>query len=356
MRVLLTGCTRIMAGDPLGRNTSYVSFVPLLLDLLRQMDNVAVTQTAVIPSEPVKDFIQSEFDLVLVGMAAVNGFAGKRHRWGAMWLMSFMPHIMYVDDWQVGALISSLRREKETWKTALLTREELAEREAALLFKDDIERVRRHLYHSFTTGEHGTVLAPLFEWGDLQKFREVALPCKRLFSLDPSWLVPRIIEPADRTYYENKERAWAYAGLKDHHRFFNKQHGLTWPLKVVMPQQGKRGGWNRITESQVVNELYDPVWGNIVVPYPAKLRGTGWWRSRYNFADQAGNVLWVSHDDLGKLDYTLFPSFAEVEALDDDQLEELQIVQSDYVRSHHPNNVVLTAALRTYLSYPEEPI
>lgn len=351
MRILLTGCTRLMAGDNVAKNTDYVSFAPILAELLREVPGVQVDQTYVLPGD---EHRMEQYDAALVGLAAVNGFSGKKHRWSALWALTQLPHVIWVDDWQVGSLISSLRREKETWKTALLTHEELEEREHGLDVKDEIEAARLHVHRGFTTGEHGSVLAPLFPWGDHEKFQTEALPCRTLYALDPSNFVPW---KTDLTYppFEDKQRAWAYAGLKDHRRFFER-HETTWPVRTIMPQQGKRGGWGRITEDRVVKELYEPNWGNIVVPYSQKMRSTGWWRSRYNFAAQAGNVLWVSPDDLGRLEPSHFPGISEVESLNDEELEALHFDQVEHQRNWHMSRRDALSVLINLTNNWEEPI
>lgn len=348
LKVLLTGVTKLMVGDKMSKTTTYVSFVPILKQLLENMDDVEVDQRVVEAGEDLADY-----DVALIGLAPTTGYSGMAHRWSAFWVASQLPHVTFVDDWQVGGILGSIKDESGIWKTAMLGKKSLAERESFLPFKDEIEKVREH----WSRDGLDVTLAPLFYWGDMQKFKEKALKTRILLPLDPSALTPTYATPGSISPGE-KERAWAYAGLKDWQSFFNKKSVQPeWPVKTIMPEKGKRGNWGRVTEEEVVRELYLPNWGQVVVPYPRKMRSTGWWRSRYNFAGQANNVLWISPDDLGELNPKLFPAtLRTVEKHTTSELTDLYSAQQKELHRYHPSAHDISRNLRVFLTQTMEPI
>lgn len=326
MKILLTGTTTLMSNRQRQRTSTFLSFFPLLFRLLQEMGH-EVDWRSVKPGER----LARSYDLALLGLQAVNGLAGKQYRYGTLWAATELPHAVVFDDWQVRTSARSLRYKGDAdglslddeeallgdnlWKTAMLGRRELEERRYALEHHfSEIEAVRRSWF-----AELPLVIAPLFDWGRAEQFRELH-PMSRLCAVDPSSCIERM----PTTEVVTKQRRWYYAGLKDHKDTLRKM-GLgesRWPLVTQMPVAGKRG-WGRITEQAVV-QMYADSWGVVSVPYSRLMLGTGWWRSRFNFCAQVGSIMLCDRREIGLLDPDVFGlSVNHIEGLTHEGLRQL---------------------------------
>lgn len=292
--------------------STYLSFFIVLHAMLRELGH-AVDWRAVEPAEP----LAGRYDLALLGLQAMNGLAGKQYRYGTLWAATQLPHAVVFDDWQVTATVRALKKSNYCWRTAMLGGRELREHEVAMRHFDLLDRVRSEWYR-----ELPAVIAPLFAWGDHAKFERLH-PMTRLVAVDPSAFVPRLTRGSSR---DVKERGWVLAALGDH-TDWSERLGLRWPIIRQHGQKGKRG-WGRVPEERVVDELYRSHWGVLAPRYDGRVIGTGWWRSRFNFAAQAGSVLHADPLEVQPLGRSYLYRPAEVEDLNHYSLRKLASTQA----------------------------
>lgn len=318
MKILLTGCTRVMCGFPRKPTSNYLTFFELLAKMLQQLGHT-VHWTAVTPGDELK----GKYDLALIGLQTLHGMAGKQHKYGAFWAATQLKHMVVFDDWQVYPSCYSLKVPKYLWREAMLAGRELEERAFALQHQELFERVQRAWWSAMPG-----VLAPLFEWGDHSRFSRThpGDGIKRLYSVDPSPFVPSLIDP-ESSYIRNprlKNRRWVLASLADHGEK-TKKLGLTWPIVAQHCISGKRG-WGRIGEDQLVQHQYTENWGIISPKY--NHAGSGWWRSRFNYAAQTRSILLAHNEEVRALGdaYLLEPQ--DVEEMSDTELVGLAGMQA----------------------------
>lgn len=335
MRILLTGTTTLMSNQQRQSTSTFLSFFPLLNDMLVELGH-QVDWRAVKPG----DRLSRSYDVALLGLQAVNGLAGKQYRYGTLWAAHELPHAVVFDDWQVRTSARSLMNPQNFWKSAMLGRRELEERRYALEYcEDQLERVRVAWFEQLPY-----VIAPLFHWGIHSRFTALH-PMKKLIPIDPSHFVPVLGAPPEDGV---KDRAWVYAGLKDYGEKLRGM-GFSWEVKTKMPITGRRG-WGRVPEVAVVNELYRHNWGVISMPYTKLLLGTGWWRSRFNFAAQVGSVLWADKREIGYLDPSLYGlSAARIESMPERALKMLAWDQAEELDRWKPTREQMLAHLDDHL-------
>lgn len=290
MKILLTGMTPVACGSD-RRISDYVTFCTLLPKILREAGH-DVVQRGVMVGEDL-----SEFDAAIIDVFNVTSMGTRTRRWGALWAAITLPHVVSFSDWQL-TLIRKNLTPHHFWSVRLCGPNELAAREALLRYKDSVDGILA------SWPRHPTLL-PSFTWGSHR------FGCERFLSVDPSLWVPRLGEPAP-----NKKRYWVFASLTRHDKFLENLRAQ-WPIAAYV-------GENKVDEDFLVSKCYSLARGTLSHPYD--ISGSGWWRARFNYAEQTRTVV-VQWDGCPLPAYGC--SVAEVEALDDDGLARLAEAQSE---------------------------
>lgn len=308
MKILLTGCTNIQALAERRQRYTYVLLYDMVHDGLVELGH-EVDWRPVTPGEDLK----GEYDLALVGLAAMNGFLTSTHKWGALWAASQLPHAVVFDDWQVKGICGSIRIQSTLWSLGVVDAQAHA---AALPYKREIEAQR-----AAWASKMDHVIAPLFNWGDRAIFEDNH-SMGRLWTWDPS---PHIAFPELRPGVE-KQRQWACAALANKDAWLAR-YDFSWPV-----ERRFKGGLPRLkTETEIVLDCYQPAWG-VLSPAVAGLDGSGWWRARFNFAAHVCSVLWGEPAELAPLGSAYHLPLAEIEAMRDSDLSELASAQASWLR------------------------
>lgn len=331
MKILITGATSIQ----IGKSSRYVSLPQLLRDGLLALGH-KVEQREATPNDyktrlasyhRVFVFIAPQLDLHTV------------YSLGAWLALDERPDAaVCFDDWQVGRVPSGARtclKLPRYYFDSPITQQKKHRDEVKASKNLTAAIVRTTEWLASDDWSNRKVVMPLFPDHDTSRFKN--LPTKlKITPLDPSSFVPVYV---NRSAKKARLRHWVSATVGNHRPWLAKQ-GFSWPVDLY----GHKA--ERLTEPQVM-EKYAEAWGTVAPRYPHS--GSGWWRSRYNFAAQAGCITYCDQgDSWAKLPaYALSP--AEVEASTDRQLRAIAAAQRDTITTMTWNKQQYLSALELLL-------
>lgn len=340
MKILLTGTTTLMANGRRRENATFITFFPVLYEMLKGIKGVQVDWRPTYPGEDLK----GQYDLALLGMQAVNGLAGKEYKYGVLWACTQLPHAIVFDDWQVTPTMRALKKSNYLFRTFGLGKRGMAEH--AIAMQPKMTKVIDHARQSLHD-EIRAVIAPLFKWGDHEKFKRIH-PMHQLFAVDPSTYVPNLV--TDDVNNVRKQRAWVLASLIDQTDWANRL-GNAWPFVRQHAVKGVRG-WGMIPEAQLINDVYAHNWGVLSPKYNSAIVGTGWWRARYNYAAQAGAILHADRLEVAGLNSTAYNlTVPEIEVLTTRQLKDVATSQREMLETKTAARSEAIASLREALNW-----
>jgi len=305
MRVLMTGFTPIQVNSE-HRRRDYTSFFHALERMVQALGYDYEWREV----EPCEDL--SKFDVALVGVFSPSSMMAAQNKFCGMWAALNLPHIIVADDWQVDQTFGQLNPKFFWGSTRLLSASRGWPRRNAL--EPHRERVDALLDQWGTNPPR--LLISTYPWGD-----HSLLPMKSrdLTSVDRTPFAPKYrISPVP------KERRWAFASLFPHdewRRSLKRTWGIVLQCKLEASKHGGQSNWNYVSEEIVVGDIYNRCWGVLSPPYGHA--GSGWFRSRFNFAIDAGCILYADPSEVKALpSYVKYP-LSEIEALTDGGLKVL---------------------------------
>jgi hypothetical protein len=142
-----------------------------------------------------------------------------------------------------------------------------------------------------------------------------------IWPFDPSCYQPEF----DLDGYTAKQRRWILASLPDQSGWVRKLP-TTWPVEIY---GHKNSGRPRMEEIEIVRR-YASSWGVLSPKY--KHAGSGWWRSRFKYAVDAGAIMLadpVEVDGLGAPYSTAMGALRTIEEFDEKKLRTVAELQAD---------------------------
>lgn len=304
LTILLTGFTSRQANTVSERADIYITFGPILKRLLESLGHT-------VDWRPVKfgEHGIEHYDAVFVGCSDPNSMTGQTHRYGAIWAMMKATRLaLWFDDWRIkGQLHTFLKKPEVFWNTRMLHESQLPTHEEALMLKAPID----HMLNELGWPQQVPVVAQLFNWGELDKFKKECPDARWYMRFDPSCYVPNFITTP--TPMAEKLEGWVAASLTQMDDYTDKL-GAKWPIiKQAKPKGKGFGGWKKLHERDVVTQLYDKYAGLISKPYPHA--GSGWWRVRFNYACHARAIMLASVKEAGAIGPAFHVTAPQVEAM-----------------------------------------
>lgn len=311
LSILLTGFTSRQANTISDRANIYITTSPLLKGMLEKIGHAVDWRPVVFGEEDV-----SKYDLVMVGCSDPNSYTGMVHRYGAYWALLKAKRLMiWFDDWRIkGQYHAWLEKADTIWQTRMMDPNRMDEHAQALRYKEAIDNV----VTSLATTDKAAVMAQLFNWGYEEQFMREVPHAKWLARFDISSLVPKVLAAPARPLAE-RNRGWVAASLTQVDDWTDKLP-LRYPLVTQAKPKGMRGGgWKKLHEVQLVNTLYAENTGILCKPYSHA--GSGWWRSRFNYAVETRSVLYGDPKEIHAIGDAYRHSLPELENMSIDQLQ-----------------------------------
>lgn len=313
LNILLTGFTSRIANTVTDRVNIYITSAPLVAEMLQRAGHTVDWRPTIFGEEGIE-----KYDIVMLGCSDPNSYTGMVHRYGAYWALLKARRLMiWFDDWRIkGQFHAWVQQPEALWQTRMLHNDRLPEHEQAIVYKNAINSA----VMSMRDEHRPAVMAQLFNWGNDQQFMKEVPEAKWLARFDISGLVPKVLRQPPRPLAQ-RTKGWVAASLTQVDDWTDKLQ-LTWPLiKQAKPKGRAFGGWKKIREVELVNTLYADHTGILCKPYSHA--GSGWWRSRFNYAVETRSVLLGDMKEVSAIgeSFRLTPSL--VESMNDADLQDL---------------------------------
>jgi hypothetical protein len=161
-------------------------------------------------------------------------------------------------------------------------------------------------------------IVPCYSGGDLSKLK-IPVKLEQIKTYNPAVLFKGIYGWCDKVPL--KTNKWILAALHDHSTWLKRQK-LTWPIE----QYGKKKlGQEKLPEAELFKK-YEPARGVLSPKYD--ICGSGWWRARHGFSADSLSILAGCPEELAMIGPAYKYSPAEVEAMDEKQLDDVACRQS----------------------------
>lgn len=272
MKILITGVNATQA-KKVNSRLGLINGIYAVMEGLQECGH-EVTQRPIVPGESL-----DEFDKIIVYLSPLGGFSSGFFL-GAMWAISRAAHgklILALDDWQSHKIVDSfkgfLKHADKNWvKTIWHQVAEWAPYRKAIT--KIIDLMANENWYS-------PLMAPTFYGkGDLT---DLGVPSTGAqFCFDPSGYFSNRYDTVPE---KKKELKWVYCSLTNRNKWLDRT-ALAWRIAAF----GHGGsGQLRVPEIQLVNQEYASAMG--VLSPPTGHKSGLWWRSRYQFAIEAGAIL-----------------------------------------------------------------
>lgn len=339
MKILMTGMAARGIGSTKVRH-KIVSLPDVLARELRDMGH-EVDGPRRVPEamDPGAAFL--DHDVVLVQLGWVSSLSSTyAHEAGMVMARAEAAGVRvvrYVDDW------------RSQWLADDIAHHVLSERG----WSKHVERFRHDVYADIPHGARDAIrsallrpiqdaplLVPIMGWGDHEKF-DVSTKARlhEVVPFDPQ----RITDYHATTWADDsaRQRRWVVASLQDHDRWVERQ-GLGWPVlrlganPKLLGGVPVRGQKNLVIPEEQVCQHYAESWGVLSPEYNSA--GSGYWRTRWMQAMEAGAILWPGERDalafgepLAASDGSWVLTPAAVESLSEGQLRDMAAAFGDRV-------------------------
>jgi hypothetical protein len=237
-----------------------------------------------------------------------------------------IPVLRYVDDWRSQWLADDIMGHVVSDKGWRLHTERFRAKEYASISAHDKERLRKALAGPINGAP---VMVPLMGWGNPTLFdvsRSASL--SRVVPFDPQSLFPTV--PTNLASDFVRQRRWVLASLQEHDKWASSL-GLSWDVLRLGGVKKNPGGTVIAGMSQpvlpeaAVLQHYAESWGVLSPPYLSA--GSGYWRTRFAQAIDAGCLIWPGEVDASALGTAFVPP-AVVELMSTSELVALADAQA----------------------------
>lgn len=302
MKILITGCTAIMANSP-RKQTDIVTSLPCLKSTLEDLGHTVDWRGVTVGED------LSKYDLAVISLAPLSNW-GTGYMGGALWaLMSHENIRLTVDDWQTRGIHKSaqglIKQDKYFQKIIWGHWKGKVDDKYEEILKDAVKCLSFN-YWPFKT------LVPAWDGGNLGVLN---LPSP-LTNWDPTRYMRNYDFVGPPLHPDNKVKRWIFASLTSKLDWLNKQN-FKWP---VTRYGNVREGQQKLEEHALVR-VYRDSWG--VLSPLHNVSAAGWWRVRFWLAATSNCVMACEKSEsriLGK-SFDVIPT--EVEKLSVEGLTDL---------------------------------
>lgn len=316
-RILLTGFTAKQRGEGRPQVATLLCGAEVALRHLGHY----VERRKVDPDED----LRAQFDCAVVAVYDYRGTSATAQKFNTIRAALDLPHVLAWDDWNAKSIFNSLKNPKDFWALGLHQNDAKVERQVDKLHEDGKASAANELVYRWLLSVP-KMLCCSFNWGDHDKLK-AAHDFGELCCWDPSpWVRGMHGFPVAL-----KQRHWALASLWNHDDWIDELNPSWIVGKQAKPWKGR--GW-QLEESEIVQDLYAHSWGVLSPPY-AQLAGSGWWRNRFVFAQDAGCVIYADPSEvapaLGDTSH-FYWELDQIECMPDSGLHEVAEKQAEELR------------------------
>lgn len=340
MKILLTGATALQCGSTV-RPLQKLDATALLKAALERLGHEVTWRKVELGEPPACDLLVT----VAAPVNSLNALNGLNQLWALGWEV---PQVMFWDDWQVKNTISSWRSlRNQGWKQlrkALPAVKGGGDGKTVRLYRgcapEQVERwgegllmIVQELTEDWDRLRTSLLLR--YRWGDANKVIGMLPRCRHYGSWDPTPFIP-LLPYGDYTYeydFPYRQRGWTCATLTQRHNVWVDRQRFSWPVRwhgnKILTEQAADGA--RLDSELDVQQSYRRNVGVISPPYDHA--GSGWFRSRFLYAQNTLNVLYCSAAEAGVLGEPYrFYGPKMVEQLETNQLLEVAHAQRECYR------------------------
>lgn len=311
MKILFTGFQGRQRSEK-SYKKDYAPTARYTIRMLRDLGHKVVVDQPELGDKSIRD----SYDLAFVGLNGYSQLSSLGGRFPALWVMSQLPHVAFIDDWQLEVICSQLWRPSDSpWRQD----DEHSDRAIQM---DEIHAVIEHLT------KLPSVLIPIQGWGDSESIREHHPRIGRVFDFDPTpWVFDELEQTAAASDGRARKRAWFCTSLSNVDSLI-KRDKLAWSVE---------GYWDKKRHTYIPErEVIDVKLQEYAAVYcPSHFKGCkvrGWFRCRWAHYAFREIPICADHDEIGYLaDAAAFPSGAEMENMSDCDLIRLGREQSEAI-------------------------
>jgi len=268
----------------------------------------------------------SEYDLAIVGASVFGSLNSSGQVFNSFYPLTCVPNcLVFFEDWKIDSVMNGYEahRDLETLKKSAFKKRS----ETEFFYggvdnpKFDVEKLHEVMI-KLANGEYDAII-PAFDWGNKQLVRDI-IKSKNIYNLD---LTPYVLDGWNiRTDVEQKpkQKKHVLASLVDHSSWV-KRNKLKWDVDYFGAKSMKAPQLE--SETEVFHKCGD-YWSILCPEYPHA--GSGWFRIRWIYAAIWKSVILSSQKDMEALG---LPK-VDVEKLDEKELEEYAITQSESILKH----------------------
>lgn len=317
MRVLLTGFTIRQCGED--QNVNQYATIFRMLPAALRLAGHEVDQRSVTPGED----LRGRYDVALIGVHPMASMASSR-KFGACWAAVQLPHVVMLQDWKVKLTVDHLKTQNYMWKSSHLQGKMLQSFELAAPYATVMDRVRARWSRVIDS-----VILPMYGWADPGQFTRLAPHVTRPEAWDVSPWLPEFGRPVDMS---DKHDSWVLASLSNQDRWLaSLDPQPRWPVvKIFKPEEDNKVQIRDafVEEATLVREVYSERAGVMMPCYGSECL-VGWWRSRPQFAAQAGSVLYADESDVSQFGQGYWQPLRAIEEMRTDELVDLASHQAE---------------------------
>lgn len=302
MRILYTGMlSRQITEEPFKKD--YTPLGKPLLKALRALGHQVTTRKVAVGEN-----IRGEFDLAFVGINSYNSLPSIGLRYGALWAASQLPHVCFIEDWQLAQTCGAMKDPEGTlWR--MDSDDQLAAMKLPQIHAT-AERLRKI--------DH--IMLPVHAWGNAEGYRKHHKAVGTVHAWDPTPMLWDEID-MDRSALRERKKAWFCVSLSDVSKLLSKLE-LKWPVE---------GYWDKkihtyVLESDIL-ETHLREYAGTVMPTHFPLNAVaGWWRART--AHYAARLIPVcaNPEEMGTIGHA-YPAGKDIELMSDSERRLLALDQ-----------------------------